>query len=94
MEVNKETTQTNESISEATRKAILDANAAWRDSSLYISIQEGDEMTLKFCPDVEDGILVKQDSFQGRPSGYKTFYQVKDVNSTNDNLRTFKANRR
>ena len=31
---------------------------------------------------------------QGQPSGYKTFYKVQDVNSSNTSMRIFKANRK
>ena len=51
-------------------------------------------MTLKFHPDLEDGIEVKQDTYMGQPSGYKTFYKVVDVNSDNTSMRIFKANRK
>jgi hypothetical protein len=81
-------------ISESARNAIDNANAAWRDSSQYITIPVGEELTLKFHPDMAGGIEVKQDTFQGQPSGYKTFYQVVDVNSSNTSMRTFKANRK
>ena len=38
-------------------------------------------------------MVVKQDTFQGEPTGYKTFYKVVDVESANTGMRTFKANR-
>jgi hypothetical protein len=76
------------------RRNIEEANAAWRDTSQYITIPEGEEVTLRFCPEEENGIEVKQDTFKGNPAGFKTFYKVVDVSSSNTSIRTFKANRR
>jgi hypothetical protein len=81
-------------MSEMAKRNIEEANAAWRDTSQYITIPEGEEATLRFYPEEENGIEVKQDTFKGNPSGYKTFYKVVDVDSSNTSIRTFKANRR
>jgi hypothetical protein len=53
----------------------------------------GEEIDLKFHPDMPDGMLVKQDTFMNEPSGWKTFYQVKHIGSNNTEMRIFKANR-
>lgn len=87
-------TQNDQAISETARRNLDSANAAWRDSSQYISIPEGEYSDQEFKPEIEDGVVVKQDTFQGQPLGYKTFYKVVDVNSDNTSIRIFKANRK
>jgi hypothetical protein len=70
------------------------ASNAWRDTSKYITLEVGEEIDLRFHPDIPNGIEVKQDTYMGEPTGYKTFYQVKDVNIENQDMRIFKANRK
>jgi hypothetical protein len=84
----------NATLSNTAKHNIKSANAAWRDTSQYITLLEGEEITLRFFPDDEDGIQVKQDTFKGNPAGWKTFYKVVDVNSSNTAMRIFKANRK
>jgi hypothetical protein len=84
----------NATLSETAKRNLESANTVWRDSSQYITLQEGEHIDLEFKPDILDGIVVKQDTFQGQLSGWKTFYQVVDINSQNTGLRTFKANRK
>ena len=79
---------------EIAKRNIENVNTAWRDSSQYITLSAGEETTLRFHPYENDGMIVKQDTFQGQLSGYKTFYKVVDVSRTNTDMRTFKANRK
>ena len=57
-EVKENTTQnvSETPISESAKQAIDSANAAWKDSSQYITISIGEESTLRFHPDMKDGI--------------------------------------
>ena len=67
---------------EIAKRNIENVNTTWRDSSQYITLSAGEETTLRFHPYENDGMIVKQDTFQGQLSGYKTFYKVVDVSST------------
>ena len=78
---------------ESAKRNLENASNAWRDSSKYITLELNEEIDLKFHPDITDGVVVKQDTFQGEPSGWKTFYQVTHIGSANQELRIFKANR-
>ena len=70
------------------------AQQVWKSSSKFISIKEGESATLKFMPELENGVVVKDDTYMGEVTGKKTFYKAVEVSSPNTEVRTFKANRR
>lgn len=76
------------------KRNIQHTQQVWKSSSKFVTIREDESATLKFLPELEDGVVVKDDTYMGKVTGKKTFYKAVEVSSPNTEIRTFKANRR
>jgi hypothetical protein len=79
---------------ENAKRNIQYAQQVWKSSSKFITIKEDKSATLQFLPELEEGVVVKDDTYMGELTGKKTFYKAVEVSSPNTEVRTFKANRR